>query len=512
SELGIKLDGYDLVKNQNNELSAEVNTTILPYVLSEQDASIIFIGMRGVGKSILGKFAAKALGRKYVDCDHYFETTLSTTIPEFTSKHGWEAFRAKEFELLTSLLKDCSSGYIISCGGGIVETPSSRDLLKKYIREKGKVVHIVRNIKEVVKCLAKDTIRPVYGEDPHDVWKRREGWYKECSNYEYVSLTAKGDIDLSEWKHDLVRFLKFISGRDTNQVDTQSQQKTFFVSLTFPDITPALHHINEITYGVDAVELRVDLLCDNDSQASNYVNDIPSIDYISRQVALVRHSSKLPIIFTVRSKGQGGRFPDNQEKEMFSLLKQAVKWGCEYIDLEIGGLTDLISDLVENKGHSKIIASWHDISIKWDSEEIQGVYRTAHKYGDIIKLVGKAKTINDNFKLQEFVQSLSVENPKPIIAINMGEEGQLSRILNQFLTPVTHPLLPSKAAPGQLSVREINQALHLIGQLPSKKYYIFGTPVSSSLSPTIHNTGFKTLGLPYFYDIFESQDVEAVKP
>jgi len=84
--------------------------------------------------------------------------------------------------------------------------------------------------------------------------------------------------------------------------------------------------------------------------------------------------------------------------------------------------------------------------------------------------------------------------------------------LNQYLTPVTHPLLPSKAAPGQLSVAEIHNALYLIGQLPKKKYYVFGTPIAQSMSPTLHNTGFEVLGLPHYYDIFESDDVAAVKP
>jgi len=35
-------------------------------------------------------------------------------------------------------------------------------------------------------------------------------------------------------------------------------------------------------------------------------------------------------------------------------------------------------------------------------------------------------------------------------AICMGEQGVLSRVTNAFLTPVTHPLLPTAAAPGQV--------------------------------------------------------------
>ncbi|CAG8560014.1 38662_t:CDS:2 [Gigaspora margarita] len=510
SKLGIQFDGLDIEPEHDlHDLSVKDKTK------TSKGKSLVFIGMRGVGKSSLGKVAANLLNYQFVDFDIYFETTLSISIHDFVEKQGWSAFREKEFEIIKSLLQSHPSGYIISCGGGVVENPSSRDFLKAYIREKGIVIHVVRDIKEVenyLKNLNRDTARPAYGETFIDVWKRREGWYKECSNYEYVSLTAGNgtdDIDPSNWyreEKDFSRFLKFIVGHETNQVNYERKNKTFFVSLTYSDMSPALQHIPTITHGVDAIELRVDLLSNN-LQTGSFV------DYVSNQLALLKRSSTFPIIFTVRTQGQGGKFPDTQEKEMFSLLAQALKWGCEYVDIEICWSHDLISNLIKNKGHTKIIASWHDVTgtAKWDSEEIRRRYKTAEEYGDIIKIVCRAESVIDNFKLQEFILSLKTRT-KPIITINMGAEGQLSRVLNEFLTPVTHPLLPSKAAPGQLSVSEIHQALHLIGQLPKKNFYLFGTPISHSMSPVIHNTGFETLGLPHYYDLFETENIENVKP
>ncbi|KAL2865921.1 shikimate dehydrogenase family protein [Aspergillus lucknowensis] len=45
-------------------------------------------------------------------------------------------------------------------------------------------------------------------------------------------------------------------------------------------------------------------------------------------------------------------------------------------------------------------------------------------------------------------------------------------------------------------------------QLPSKKFYIFGSGISFSISPTIHNTGFKHHNLPYTYEIHESENID----
>jgi pentafunctional AROM polypeptide len=93
----------------------------------------------------------------------------------------------------------------------------------------------------------------------------------------------------------------------------------------------------------------------------------------------------------------------------------------------------------------------------------------------------------------------------------MGKKGQLSRSLNTFLTPVTHPGLAVAAAPGQVTVSQVHQTRFNIGLLSAKKFCLFGAPISQSMSPTIHNTGFATLGLPHDYFLSETSDWKYVK-
>lgn len=99
----------------------------------------------------------------------------------------------------------------------------------------------------------------------------------------------------------------------------------------------------------------------------------------------------------------------------------------------------------------------------------------------------------------------------PLIAINMGVEGKLSRIWNGFMTPVSHPALPFKAAPGQLSAAEIRTGLSLHGEIRPKKFYLFGTPITASRSPALHNTLFQKTGLPHEYSRFETDQAADVK-
>ena len=80
------------------------------------------------------------------------------------------------------------------------------------------------------------------------------------------------------------------------------------------------------------------------------------------------------------------------------------------------------------------------------------------------------------------------------------------------MTPVSHPLLSSATAPGQLSAAEIRRGLSLMGEIQPKKFCIFGSPVQQSRSPPMHNMLFKEVGLPHTYTIHETTDVDDLKP
>ena len=66
--------------------------------------------------------------------------------------------------------------------------------------------------------------------------------------------------------------------------------------------------------------------------------------------------------------------------------------------------------------------------------------------------------MSENYELEFFRSQIKANYPDgpPLSAVNMGQLGQLSRALNTVFSPITHPLLPIVAAPGQLSAAEIN--------------------------------------------------------
>ncbi|KAJ1996187.1 3-dehydroquinate dehydratase (3-dehydroquinase) [Coemansia spiralis] len=517
-DLGAPVAGSDPVVH---EPDSEAKNAI-----ASSNASIVIIGMRGVGKTSLGKAAAQFLGLAFVDMDEYLEKEVGQTIPEIINGSGWAAFREHECRLLAkALTQDHPIGAIIACGGGVVEGEENRAVLKKHVASGAVVVCLTPNMQHVAEYLNKDKSRPAYAatSDINDVYARRLPLYAECCNYEYLVdkalLAANEDDQAGSWsiiERDFIRLLKFASGRDLNRADLA--HPSFFVSLTAPDVREYLpFKLVQVTAGAQAIELRVDLLLRAPELANADLADLGAQDgfvhYVHRQFTILRHSSRLPVVFTVRTSPQGGIFPVDADKLRVRLLQCAIRWGAEYVDVEVDNAA---ANIYAARQKSLVIASYHDTAgkvLRWgesESEFANEMLARARTCGDIAKLISVAQSWEDNLACQRFVQR-NHSVAAPLIALNMGYQGQLSRVLCPCLTPVTHPLLTASAAPGQISVRQINEARSLAGLLPSKQFFLFGTPIQQSPSPAMHNAGFAALGLPYTYGLKETQSADELR-
>ena len=493
----VKLGGKELKEEESPALTRA----------EKASASVFVIGMRGAGKTTTGHWIAQTLNRPFIDLDTELESCEGIAIPDIIKQRGWQGFRDAELSLLQRTMKERSTGFVFACGGGVVEIPEARKLLTDYHKSKGNVLLVMRDISQVMDFLSIDKTRPAYVEDMMGVWLRRKPWFQECSNIQYYSQHSSSGV-LALPTADFKRFMHVVTGQLDNLSILKKKKQSFFVSLTLPDLRPAGDILSQVSVGSDAVELRVDLLKDPSSDS-----DIPSFDYVAEQVSFLRSRTSLPLIFTIRTQGQGGRFPDDAHDAAMELYKLALRSGSEFVDLEIAFPDEMLRAVTEMKGHSKIIASHHDTKgqLAWGNMSWMKYYNRALEYGDVIKLVGVAKNLDDNAALRKFKTWAEEAHDVPLIAINMGDNGQLSRILNGFMTPVSHPSLPFKAAPGQLSASEIRKGLSLMGEMKAKKFAIFGCPVSASRSPVLQNTLFAQMGLPHEYGRLETTNVEDVR-
>ncbi|TMW57787.1 hypothetical protein Poli38472_014390 [Pythium oligandrum] len=464
---------------------------------------VFLIGMRGAGKSSLAKAASQTLGLALVDTDELLTEEFGESIAAFVARHNgtWEAFRERQQALLLRLLANPPANTVVSCGGGVVETPAIVEALAKYPY----VVHVHRAIEDVLAYLDGDqqAHRPSLGESHASVWERRLPLYQKGSHYEFY--VNAGDADYPRINRDFMRFLEVVLPNLPTGFEYKRlvRDNSFFLSLTFPNIRDALTLLPKVTVGVDAVELRVDLL-----------DNFQDVAVVTQQVALLRAHCTLPIIYTVRSKNQGGGFPDDQEALMMELLSLGIRLGCEFVDVETCWSVAARRRLIASRGRTAIISSYHAIQSRTTEIEARAIFRECYASGEVqvVKVVVKAFEGSDALLIDRVGKSFyhAWDQKMPVISLATTDKGKMARVLNSTLTPVTHPLLPAAAAPGQLSVEEILALRKQLGLLEARTFFLFGSPISKSPSPSMHNAAFGVHSLPFTYGLDDTTDVQSI--
>ena len=91
-------------------------------------AGIALIGLRGAGKSTLGKLLAQKIGWNFVELNKEIEAQNGLSVAKIIALYGQEGFRRLEQAALTQLLarKELT---VLATGGGIVSEPVTFDLI-----------------------------------------------------------------------------------------------------------------------------------------------------------------------------------------------------------------------------------------------------------------------------------------------------------------------------------------------------------------------------------------------
>lgn len=485
SDFEVELDGYE-PKKDLQDISLFTNKK------PNGDNSIVLIGMRAAGKSTLSRWIANGLGFKVLDLDIVFEEQFGDIRP-YIKEHGWEKFREHEATIMKDTLAKYPVGYVLATGGGVIEGEGSRTLLKSFIKKGGIVLHLHRDIDETVVFLSSDTTRPAYVSEIKEVWHRREKWYHECSNYSFYSPFCGSDIEFGLLKQSFLKYLKTITGSNDR---VNLSERSYVASLKFGDVNDCSEGLDEVTAGSEAIELRVDYLKKQDATS------------VAEQIAIIRKSTSLPIIFTIRTQSQGGRFPDDNEEHLADLSLMAIKLGVEFLDVQLTSLATFVQRIIRNKGFTRVIATFVDLKgeLSWKDAEFDNKYNQAiSSNADIVQLIGQASDVRSNIDLEHFRAS---HRNTPLIAYNLGEKGKLSRVLNGFMTPVR--CQEAAGDSGELSLKEINEQLSAIGGISAKKYAVVGSPISHSRSPFLHNAAYNKFGLKHEFSLFETRDAKEV--
>ncbi len=134
-----------------------------------------------MGKTTIGREAARQMGRRFVDFDQEIERRAGMSVREIFRLKGEEHFRAMESELTKELSE--SSGMVLSPGGGWITQTSSVELLHSV----GRIIYLRASPEAVAKRLKRVETRPLLaGRDP--VVALRELYAKRRALYETADV------------------------------------------------------------------------------------------------------------------------------------------------------------------------------------------------------------------------------------------------------------------------------------------------------------------------------------
>ena len=189
-------------------------------------------------------------------------------------------------------------------------------------------------------------------------------------------------------------------------------------SIKYPHVQEVLPSLKDLK-GLDLLELRVDLLEDQSPEG------------ITKEVQLLRENTKLPILFNLKTKNDGGMFSNNEE-DIFKILNLALKLDLEYLSMGIEYSKKNMKALIKNKGETKIISSFYNDKRTYAKHGLRDLARRCiTSKGDIIHISMHAENVEDNLSIFELISFIKKKYKKDIIAYCTGEKGKLSQIIGK---------------------------------------------------------------------------------
>lgn len=129
--------------------------------------SVVFVGLMGAGKTVIGRKLAHMLSLPFVDSDHEIERVSRMNVPDLFETYGEAEFRSLERRVIARLLK--TGPQVISTGGGAFINDSTR----RAVARSGVSVWLDADLDTLMERVLKKQNRPLLrNDDPRAVMQR----------------------------------------------------------------------------------------------------------------------------------------------------------------------------------------------------------------------------------------------------------------------------------------------------------------------------------------------------
>ena len=210
------------------------------------------------------------------------------------------------------------------------------------------------------------------------------------------------------------------------------------------------------------------------------------------------------LLYTLRSAAEGGDFTGLRADRLARLRRAAVAGGWDAVDVEAE--RDVAPELLRDLPPERRLLSWHGPPTRLADLEDRLAVMSATPAA-LYKLVPHALQPGEALAPLEL---LFHAKRADVVAFAGGASGTWTRFLAPYLgSPWVYGAAgDDPAAPGQLPVARLVGDFGLPELRPLRGLCgVIGKPALHSLSPRLHNAGYRALDLPYLYLPFEAEGV-----
>lgn len=256
---------------------------------------------------------------------------------------------------------------------------------------------------------------------------------------------------------------------------------TLVASLTEPPSADG-REIEALAGKADWLELRADLVGDLDP------------DWLRQ-----RFPGRL--LYTLRSKAEWGAFEGAREKRRRRLVESGARF--DLVDLEAD--RDASPEILALIPSEQRLISWHGAAA--DERGLEARLRhLTQTPAALYKMVPRAANAGEELAP---LQLLASARRSDLVAFAGGEPGFWTRLVAPRLgAAVVYGSASEKsAAPGQPSIARLRSDYGLPALPPVRWLFgVVGHPVLASLSPRLHNSAYRALGLPALFVPFDTPE------
>jgi shikimate kinase len=172
--------------------------------------NVILTGLRGTGKSSIGRRLALALGRPFFDTDLLIEQQIGEPIAQYVRRLGWNAFRDLEYQVIRQVAHQRAA--VISSGGGALTFARNVEVLKPN----GIIILLAADPAKLAKRLERSYARPPLTDQPSleaemsVLWAQREPLYRQVCDVvlDVDAETTDEEADLQSKVSTLLTLLR----------------------------------------------------------------------------------------------------------------------------------------------------------------------------------------------------------------------------------------------------------------------------------------------------------------